>query len=67
MTLMKFNQLMMGQIRNISRIAARIIMIGRRWEQMMGDRMIKLVNLAAHCAFHLIEHNAFKLRLIVFV
>ena len=67
MALMKFDQLMMGQVRNISRLAAGIVMVRRRWEEMMGNGMIQLINLAAHSAFHFIKNNALKLRLVIFI
>ena len=67
MALMKLDQLMMGQVRNISRLAARIIMVRRRWEEMMGNSMVQLINLAAHSPFHLIKNNTLKLRLVIFI
>ena len=33
----------------------------------MSDRMIELVDLAAHRTFHLIKDNTFKLRFVIFV
>ena len=67
MRLMEFHQIVVGQINNVLRIAARIIMIGRRREQMVRQRIIKLIDLTAHRALHLIKDNAVILWLTRFI